>query len=253
MPMIAQVTDCHLFGDISKTGYNDINPFDSLSQVLSDVASHQPDVLLVTGDISGDDSQQSYVNFLTLVEQHGLSAKLKVIAGNHDNSANFEQYLAKYDLVTCGPLVINGWMLHGVDTRHEGTLGLLETHQLATLKQNIERHLPYNHLIACHHHPLSVSGWMDKHAFVNKSAFVDLLTAQQQVKGVVYGHIHGQKRDRLAHIAFAACPSSCWQFSQTDNFGTTKQPPGFNIIRLGLSGELDISTLRINQEQFTTP
>lgn len=248
MTLIAQVTDCHLFGDTEKCGYNAINPYLSLSLVLSKVAEKNPDVLLVTGDISGDDSQQSYHHFLALIAENGFTAKLKVIAGNHDNSANFEACLGQYDLASSGPLSLGNWMLHGVDTRYEGTLGKLEPHQLKALNRTLWNKANHYHVVACHHHPLNIGGWMDKHTFVNKGEFVEMISAHKNVKALLYGHVHSEKQDRSNDLVFSACPSSCWQFSQADDFGITDQVPGFNLIQLAKDGGLDISTIRINQE-----
>ena len=84
MITLIQLSDCHLLKGKDKTGYAGIAPYDSLARVLSDIqnyivqevasepqqrAKHQV-VVLVTGDISGDNSPESYQHFIALMEQH---------------------------------------------------------------------------------------------------------------------------------------------------------------------------------------
>ncbi|MFT4746161.1 MAG: Icc protein, partial [Congregibacter sp.] len=84
---IIQISDCHLFSDTQKTGYNSINPYQSLQHILAEVKFHQPDVLLVTGDISGDGSGQSYQHFSKLLCETKIKCRIGIIPGNHDNQA----------------------------------------------------------------------------------------------------------------------------------------------------------------------
>ena len=67
---LCQISDCHLFADPSSVGYGDVNPYESLYRVLAQVAHSAPDGVIVTGDISGDDSEQSYAHFLALMTKH---------------------------------------------------------------------------------------------------------------------------------------------------------------------------------------
>ena len=109
MITLIQLSDCHLLKDKDKTGYAGIAPYDSLARVLSDIQNYivqevasEPQqrakyqlVVLVTGDISGDNSPESYQHFIALMEQHIEPAGIEwfVLAGNHDNNPYFEKYV----------------------------------------------------------------------------------------------------------------------------------------------------------------
>ncbi|MCP4949366.1 MAG: hypothetical protein GY923_17890, partial [Aestuariibacter sp.] len=90
---LIQISDCHLLESPARSGYGDINPLQSLEAVLKTVASLDVDGVLVTGDISGDDSEQSYQHFIQAINQHLPDIPVKVIAGNHDNNRHFDTLL----------------------------------------------------------------------------------------------------------------------------------------------------------------
>ena len=91
--IIIQITDCHLFSEVQKIGYNNINPYQSLQHILSEVTLRRPNVLLVTGDISGDGSGQSYQHFSRLLDETGINCQIGIIPGNHDNQAQMKHIL----------------------------------------------------------------------------------------------------------------------------------------------------------------
>ena len=63
---LLQLSDCHLFADHAQTGYG-VNPYQSLSRVLECAAGESPDYVIITGDVSGDNSEESYRHFLSLM------------------------------------------------------------------------------------------------------------------------------------------------------------------------------------------
>ena len=93
---LIQISDCHLLESPARSGYGDINPLQSLEAVLKTVVSLDVDGVLVTGDISGDDSEQSYQHFIQAINQHLPDIPVKVIAGNHDNNALFDTLLSPW-------------------------------------------------------------------------------------------------------------------------------------------------------------
>ena len=94
---LVQISDCHLLADKHQALY-DINPYDSLEQVLSLIAENPPNALIATGDISGDDSAESYGHFIALMTRYLPACPWRVIAGNHDSNAQFLPSLSGYVL-----------------------------------------------------------------------------------------------------------------------------------------------------------
>ncbi|GAA0854188.1 metallophosphoesterase family protein [Aliiglaciecola litoralis] len=245
MKTLVQISDCHLFADKHKVGYQQIKPYFSLAAVLEEVVCHDPDMILVTGDISADGSEQSYLDFLALITRFELLDKLQVIAGNHDNSLWFDRVLGEFDLATQSAKELENWSVHGVDTRHKGTLGQLSNSQLNKLKLGLQDCQSAFQLVACHHHPFACGGWMDKHEWLNRQEFTDIITQYTSVKAVVYGHIHSQQVFQKSGHMFASCPSTCWQWSTQPEFATDPSKPGYNKILLDSTGDFEITTHRL--------
>lgn len=249
MTTLVQVSDCHLFADKNKTGYNHVNPYQSLKLLLLKITDLNPDCILVTGDISGDDSEQSYRHFLDLFSQFNLIDKCRVIAGNHDQSSSFNSLFAHKDLAKKAPLQLDNWCLHGLDTRYTATLGQVSTEDLQHLVSNIHANPNHFHLVACHHHPIETGSWMDKHNWLNRDLFVNEIQQLCQVKLVVYGHIHADTHTFLHGCRYQSCPSSCWQFANTPEFSVSKELPGFNLFQLFDDGTFSHSTIRLEKER----
>ncbi|WJG08935.1 metallophosphoesterase [Aliiglaciecola sp. LCG003] len=242
---LLQLTDCHLFSDPEKMAYG-VNPLKSLNALLAQVAAIQPDALIVTGDISADDSKHSYQLFLESIHQYGLADKLKVIAGNHDQSPWFAHYMAGFDLTFQAPLNLGNWQIHGIDTRHKGTLGYLHPSDLQQLLNNIDSQPQYYHMIACHHNPIQTGSWMDKHEWLNRQSFLDAIANRENIRTVIYGHIHSDTTHIFENCLLQSCPSSCWQFALCEEFKVADEQPGMRHILLGDEGQLQSQIYRVS-------
>ena len=245
MYKVAQLTDCHLFADRNKTSYSNINPFDSLKEVLKHVNQHCPHLVLVTGDISGDHSLQSYQHFLDLWNASACEAQLAVIPGNHDDPQVMEDLFGQRVLSENPAISCPGWQIHGLNSHYRGTLGRVSAHGLEQLALVVQYAPDLNHLVAVHHHSIATGGWMDKHEWLNAGEFNELVKQYPQIKMVINGHVHMETDDRVNECRFMSCPSTCWQFANTNEFAVSELKPGFRIIELGKDGQLDSHTLRI--------
>lgn len=246
MARIAQISDCHLFADPAKTGYGQINPKDSLVAVLDAVGLQQPDLVLVTGDISGDHSAESYQHFLDCWANAGIGAVLKVIPGNHDHLQRFHAAFGDACLGIQHPLILDNWLIIGLDSTFEGTLGKVSQKQLDEASAVIAHHQSTQVLCAVHHHPIPMQGWMDSHEWLNRELFLAWLDDHCAVKLVVYGHIHFDKTDKHGNTLCQSVPSTCWQWAMSDDFCIDIQQPGFRLINIAPDGQFDSRVIRIN-------
>ncbi|MCW8109348.1 metallophosphoesterase [Alteromonas ponticola] len=242
---LIQLSDCHLFGDCSRTGYASVNPYQSLKAVLDQTASLLPDLVLVTGDISGDSSEQSYQHFLTLIQPILPNVEVKIIAGNHDSNPFFEKSLSEYSLVASHPWVKDNWVMHGLDSRHEHTLGKVSDLQLDLLQAALNHHPSANHFIALHHHPLPADSWMDNHPLVDAEAFISLVNANPQIKAVVHGHVHFPLQRQIGTTPVLGVPSTCWQWEMTTDFAISSERPGLRIFDLQDNGSWTTQIRRV--------
>jgi Icc protein len=101
---IVQISDCHLFSDNKKVGYQQINPYQSLSRVLKKVNELKPALVIACGDISSDKTLDSYRHFSSLWESSKLACKLIVMPGNHDDVEVMQGHFAPHHLSLGGTI-----------------------------------------------------------------------------------------------------------------------------------------------------
>ena len=246
---IIQISDCHLFTDPQKVGYNNVDPFRSLKRILAEVKVHQPDVLLVTGDISGDGSTESYQHFSKLIHESKVDCKIGIIPGNHDNQAQLKSNILKEYLWLSNPRMVlpNQWHIHLLDTQYQQTMGQISEGSLTSLVEYLSLHPSDYHLLAAHHHPIPCEGWMDKHAWTNRHSFNAVVATYPSIKGVVYGHIHMAIEQQINQCLYMACPSTCWQFANQKTFAISDLMPGYRVINLLKNGQITTSTIRTQE------
>jgi Icc protein len=246
---IIQISDCHLFADDKKVGYNNINPFHSLEKVLVSVTEHRAELLLITGDISGDGTGQSYQHFSGLLQAAKIPCQIAVIPGNHDNQAQLTANIFDEYLWLQHPQLVlpNHWHIHLLDTQYHRTLGHLSKNNLNALDEYVNRHSNDYHLLAAHHHPIPCGGWMDKHDWTNSQDFNAVVAKNQAIKGVIYGHIHTAIEQQINHCLYMACPATCWQYANQECFATSDLKPGFRVINLLKNGQITTSVHRLKE------
>lgn len=241
---LVQISDCHLFASPESSGYGGIKPAESLKAVLTQAIVERPDGLLFTGDITGDDSAASYQLFLHIVRSIAGDIPWRVVPGNHDNNRFFNDALGQYWLTANTPWHLRDTYLHGLDTRYEGTQGIVKQDQLLMVSQNISRLPNAIHLLAIHHHPVAISSWMDNHALHNTGALATWLE-EQPVRAILHGHVHAETEKVLSRVPVFGVPSSSWQWQRSDEFGVATEAPGYRVVECAEPGVVTTLVHRI--------
>lgn len=242
---LVQLTDCHLLSNITDTAYGQINPYQTLTACLQQAISEQPDGLLFTGDISGDNSAASYKYFLALLDQVARDVPWRVIAGNHDVNDSFEVYLANHLLRAGKPWQIGNWFMHGLDSTYQQASGRVEPEQLAATSEHLQLHPHDYHWLCLHHHLVPTGSWMDRHALTNAADVQQWLTAHPHIQGVIHGHIHTALRSEVDQRPVLSAPSTCWQWKMAPDFGVTEDKPGYRVLSLHADGRWSTQVRRI--------
>ncbi|MDP5040594.1 MAG: metallophosphoesterase [Paraglaciecola sp.] len=249
MIRIAQISDCHLFADASKTSYGQIAPYQSLAKVLDDIALQSIDLLLVTGDLSGDGSLESYRHFEQLIKQSGIQSQWLILPGNHDDLSVLQQQFSSVNLWShysiAAPLTIQNWQLHLLNTKTSGTGGFLAESDLVALAQSLKQSRDYSQLIAAHHHPLVCHSWMDNHGWQNSHKLLEVIAQYDSVKAMIYGHIHAELQQQIGQCHYLACPSTCWQWALQAEFGISQQAPAYRVLNLDPTGQFTTDIKRV--------
>lgn len=232
---LIQITDTHLHADPlarSRTGV----PFARLEAVIAAVRAERPDAVIVTGDISQDETPASYAAAARLFET--LPCPWYWLPGNHDR---LDLMAAERELVDAVDL--GAWHMLLLNTRVPGKPhGALGAEKLAALAAWLEgNRRPV--LIAMHHPPVAVgAAWMDAIGLEDSEAFWRTLAHYPQVQTVLFGHAH-QAFSRVvacaAHrVQVYGCPAAADQFlPDAVSFAVDAEAsPGYRVMTLSESG-----------------
>ena len=251
---IVQITDPHLFKDTNGELLG-INTQASFSQVLSEIQQQQYDydLVLATGDLVQDNSDEGYLRFRQDVK--ALNNKMVFwIPGNHDFQPKMFEIL-KEDSVSAKKHILLGdkWQILLLDSQVQGVPhGQLEAEELDWLKLKLQEYPERYSLVVLHHHLLSTgSAWLDQHNLRNANELAEVLAPFKNVKALLYGHIHQQVDSEWLGYQVMATPSTCIQFKADSNtFALDVVQPGWREIDLYADGHIETRVKRIQQASF---
>lgn len=243
---LLQITDPHLHASKEETLLG-MNTYDSLQQVIRQVqlcGSHI-DLLLATGDISQDGSQQAYQHFLNSVSV--INAPMYWVPGNHDCPDGMSQSSKGFNHEQ-SVLELGSWLIVLLDTHVcDEIYGELSNEELARLERTLEKHPNHHVLISCHHHPINIgSAWMDNISIRNKAELQAIINRFSNVRCILFGHVHQQSDRTFNGVRYLSTPSTCVQFlPNSDDFATDNQPPGYRVLKLKANGQIETRVQRL--------
>ena len=250
---IVQVTDPHLFNDPNSELLG-INTQASFSQVLTEIQQqhYAYDLVLATGDLVQDSSDNGYLRFCENVKS--LEKMVFWIPGNHDFQPKMVEFLTKEN-VNAGKHILLGehWQILLLDSQVQGVPhGQLEAEELAWLQAKLAAYPQRYTLVVLHHHLLSTgSRWLDQHNLRNPHELAGILAPFPRVKALLYGHIHQQADSTWHGYRVMATPSTCVQFKPDCNsFTLDTLQPGWREIELYADGHIETRVKRIQQASF---
>ncbi len=256
MLLVAQITDTHLFADDRQTMSNCATN-QSFAAVIKAIAAlqPQPDILLITGDISQDETVESYTYARSLIQP--LQIPTYWIPGNHDQNPATIGSLNGGPISPLKAFSQAGWQFILLDSMViQQPYGELATTQLEWLEQQLERQLEHQleqqleqplsqsappTLIAIHHHPIACGlDYMDKMNLQNAADFFAIIDRYPQVKVVLHGHIHQDFATQRGGVDYFGTPSTCIQLKPRQaTIEVDDRPPGLRLLRLDPQGQVE--------------
>lgn len=253
--LIAQVTDIHLFADENQEllGLLTTQSFKAVIERLLSLQP-QPDLLLLTGDLSQDGTPESYERVQKLLSP--LKMPTYWIPGNHDcisvmqqvlNRAPFSPRKAfnrgnwKFLLInSAAPECVHGHLSPQTLTWLDFHLALLSFGSDSVLNPTV---------VALHHPPFCVnSDWLDTSTLQNPQQLFAVLDRHPQVKMVLFGHIHQEFNYQRHGVHYLGTPSTSIQFKpQSLDFSLDYEAPGFRLLNLYPDGTWETWIERVGQ------
>lgn len=246
--LVAQITDTHLFAKPDKQMLG-LTTNDSLQAVVKHLSQLQPQphILLLTGDLSQDETSESYQQLQSLI------APLKIpsywIPGNHDDLPRMEQILNQPPISAEKSFAAGEWHFLLLSSWVSGCVhGQLASESLAWLDSQLKLVGSSPTLVALHHPPCSInSAWMDAIKLQNSEEFFAVIDRYPQVKLVVFGHIHQVFNTQRRGVFYFGSPSTCVQFKpESVDFALDQAQPGFRLISLFPDGTVETQIERVD-------
>lgn len=251
--LVAQITDTHLFAQCDRQ-WKGISTTRTLQAVLDRLQQIQPspDLLLLTGDLSQDETPESYQRLISLIAPLGIPAYW--IPGNHDNIPVMTEILNQPPLSPKKSWMQGNWqflLLSSVEAGCDG--GRLSPDSLQWLDSQLQQTGDRPVTIALHHHPLAIDcKIMDSMMLHNADEFFAIVDRYPQIKIVLCGHIHQEFQQQRGLVSYLGAPSTCIQLlPKTSPIVLDIVGPGFRLLELASDGTWKTKIERVGSETPT--
>ncbi|REC94385.1 phosphodiesterase [Kushneria indalinina] len=225
--LIVQLSDSHLCADPAQR-YRGVDVQARLSSMMARVAACQPDLVILSGDVSDDGSIASYQRAAEQLD--ALGCRWTWLPGNHDHPATMAEVRPLETVIH-----LDGWQIVLLDSWIEGEEGgRLGVDQLARLEAQLAGDTTPT-LIVLHHPPVIVeAAWMNEIGLEDRDAFRAILGRYDHVHAVLCGHIHHERTCLQDGVPIMSVPAVAAQFvPDSPDFAVDERAPaGFRLIRL---------------------
>jgi len=249
---ILHLTDCHL----TKNEDGELlgmNTRDSLNAVLSEVDKlhAEPDYVLATGDLAQDASSDAYQYFKSRMSH--FTCPVSWFPGNHDDRDVMRQVVGTGSELN-KVFRIGRWQFILLDSMVNGEVhGHLGSDELKVLETALNERPDLHTIVCLHHHPVNIeSAWLDNIGLHNRDDFFKIIDQFDNVKAILWGHIHQQLDAQRAGVKLYATPSTCIQFlPKSNDFAVDTISPGYRWIKLFPDGAIETDVVRTKDFEFT--
>lgn len=248
---LLQITDVHLRA-ISGDTLLGVDTWHSVEAVLDQaLGEHQPDALLVTGDVAQDPDPDLYARFYGWLKARYPGPTL-VTPGNHDIAGNMGALLeTEY-------LELPGWQVLPLDSHvDDEPQALVSDADFAALEAacNKSGNAPgkVHLLVATHHPPVEIGcPWLDRDRIQNGHELLEWMAEHGRIRALVFGHAHQELNLKHRHLSLLGTPSTCIQFEPgSSRFSVDEQKPGYRWLLLGEDGSVRSEVRRVADYPLT--
>jgi len=248
---IVQITDTHL--NAAPDGHLlGMQTLHSLECVLN-LVNQEPDAphaILVTGDLSQDGSTLSYRHLDRLLSP--LKTPAFWLPGNHDIPENMSAVIAETHAAH-RLIRTPHWQVILLDSSVRGKVhGYISEQELAFATSCLQERPDLHTLVSFHHHPIDMgSRWIDTIGVRNGEQVMAQLQSFDNLRCVLWGHVHQESDRMLGSIRMLSTPSTCVQFTPSaPNFMVDTCSPGFRWLHLHPDGTLETAVKRVENIEF---
>jgi Icc protein len=248
--VVAQLSDVHVVEE-GQLLLGRIDTITYLQAAVEHLATLEPrpDLVLVTGDLTGDGRPEEYEQLAKLLA--GVPSPMLLIPGNHDDTAAMATVLTPPTSAVAVPRSL-GWQavvdvgplrVVGLDSTLPGSpSGRLGPERLTWLDDVLAASTAPT-IVAVHHPPFATGiGHMDTMALEDADAFGDVIARHPHVVRVVVGHVHRAITTGWRGTVVTIAPSGAHQVALDLGDGLARwrrEPPGV-LLHVWLPGDGDL-------------
>lgn len=228
-----QMTDTHI-SNVEDDTLAGVNTTGTLLDVMAAVKRHADlDLALLTGDLAETPTEDTYNKLAELLQR--VELPVYCLPGNHDDPELMRRLLNTANVSTANFLTCAGWSIILLNTHEPGQEGgYLSATELDSLAEGLQRSTDRHVLICLHHQPVNIhSPWMDGMALKNSEALFQVLDLHDNIRGIIWGHIHQEFTTTRNGVLLLGSPSTCIQFRpQSDEATVDSKPPAYRTLTL---------------------
>lgn len=249
---LLQITDCHIFAtaDQRLQGLDTRLSFELVSDSALNKIENL-DLLLVTGDLSQDESADAYRYLADRFERFGVPVFW--LPGNHDDVDTMREHLIGKQIYPARRVLVGDWQIVLLDSTVEGQVhGRVSEQQLDFLDEALDEY-PDRHVLVCVHHQALDCGseWLDAKGLNDSDQFRNRLAQQANVRAVLWGHVHQETHRSIGDIEWMSTPSSCIQFKpNSKDFAVGSETPGYRHLDLYPDGSIETAVHRLQADEL---
>jgi len=246
---VIQLSDCHLFAN-EKRKLLGLNTDYSLSLVLDQIQKEQLDIdlILITGDLSGDGSIDSYQRIKRKFDV--LKTPVYWAKGNHDKINPTKQILKDDNYISFYLINFDPWHIIMLDSTISGKdFGEISMDDLEFLNRSLKV-INNSYVIVCLHHPpiQMPNKWPNNQVINNSDKFFEVIDCYNNIKIITWGHTHRAFEGNRKGINLFSAPSTCVQYRlKNGKFVVDDQLPGYRWFELFEDGSMKSGVSRIQK------
>lgn len=241
---VIQFSDTHLYSDPAIRMHG-VDTYDTFKRTVDLALENEgrPDFIVLTGDVSMDETARSYDRVREIIEPIGIP--IYFLPGNHDCYDTMWTKFVRHDQSTNikpdRSFATDNWFIILLNSvKPMSVEGWLPETELSRLDQELSENSNLNALVCLHHNPIPIAQVPEKDVGLkNAASMFRILDKHKNVRGVVWGHVHGEYVNKRNGVELLASPSTCIQFRVIEHgVAIDKRPPGYRLLILGDDGSI---------------
>ena len=243
---IIQISDCHVSADPDAL-YRGQSADANFQNIIHLARRWNPTMVLLTGDVSEDGSQESYARISGLLARTGVP--VLALPGNHDDIEVMSRYFRLGPWHGPHVMEVENWRLVLLDsTKPDRISGCFSASYLERINASLHESGKGHTLVALHHQPVPVGApWIDRYMLESPARFFEVIDQSPKVRCISWGHVHHDFQAQRKGVTLLGAPSTVANsIPGAQRFTLDPAGPACRWLELSARGEVNTGLLNMN-------